>query len=78
MYVSSSSRAAGTDFPDSLQPFVSIIHLLDDTLCPYRAVIDKFLSVVQHLHVREKGSIGERRLWVCSDFTSSIPHVLFV
>ena len=39
-------------------------------LCPYRAVVDKSLLVVQHLHVRVKVSLGKRRLWVRSYFST--------
>ena len=39
--------------------------LLDYILCSYRAVV-KFLLVVQYLHVRVKGSIGERHWCVRS------------
>ena len=35
---------------------------LDDILCPYRAVVDKFLFVVQCLVVRVKRLIGECRV----------------
>ena len=51
--------------------------LLDYIWCPYR-VVDKFLLVHQHLHVRVKGSIGECHLWVPLYFSSSVPNVLFV
>ena len=67
-------RAASTDFPDPLSSFVSIVHpaaLLDYILCSHRAVVDKFLLVVQYLLVHVKGSIGERRLWVRLYFSSS-------
>ena len=37
-----------------------LVGLPDDILCPYRAVVDKFLLFCQHLHVRVKGSIDER------------------
>ena len=37
---------------------------LDYILCPYRAVIDRFQLVIQHLHIRVKGPIEERHLWV--------------
>ena len=50
----------------------------DYVLCPYTAVIDKFLLVGHHLHVHVKGSIGERHLWVRPYFSSDDPHVLFV
>ena len=48
------------DFPDSLticsyDPSLPA-GLLDYILCLYRAVLDKFLSVGQYLHVRIKGS----------------------
>ena len=33
--------------------------LQDYILCLYRAIIDKFLLVSQHIHIHEKGSIGE-------------------
>ena len=52
--------------------------LLDYLLCPYQAVVDKFLLVSQHLHIHVKGSIGERCLWVCPYFSDSVLHVLFV
>ena len=50
--------------------------LLDYILCPNRAVVDRFQLVVKLLHVRVKGSIGERCLWVRSYFSSNVPHVL--
>ena len=40
--------------------------LLDNILFPYRAVVDKFLLVVQHLHVLEKRSIRSLLLQQCS------------
>ena len=43
--------------------------------CPYRAVVDKFLLVGQHLDIRVKGSIEECCLWVCLYFPSSILHL---
>ena len=36
--------------------------LLNYILCPYRAIIDNFLLVGQHLHVHVKGSIGEHHM----------------
>ena len=51
---------------------------LDYIQCPYKAVVDRFLSVVQHLNDRVKRSIGEYRLWVRSCFSSSVRHVLSV
>ena len=54
------------------------IGLLDNILCPYWAILDKVLLVNQHLQVRVMRSIGERRLWVCPWFSSSIPHDLFM
>ena len=53
------------------------VSLLDYILSPYRAVVDKFLLVVQYLYVRVKGSTGERCLWVRPYFSTSVPHVLF-
>ena len=47
-------------------------------LCSYRAAVDKFWLVVLHLHVRVKGSIGERRLWDRACSSSNVPHVLFI
>ena len=44
--------------------------ILDDILCPYRTVEDKFLLVVQHLLFRMKWSIGVRHL------VSSVLHLL--
>ena len=52
--------------------------LLDYIICPYRSVADKFQLVVQHLHVRVKGSIGERYIWVRPYFSTGVLHVLFV
>ena len=84
IYILSSSlcHTASMDFPDSLSPFVYLpllpIGLQDYIRYPYRAVVDKFLLVGQHLHVCVKGSIGEYRLWVWPYFASSVPHVLFV
>ena len=37
---------------------------LDYILYPYKAVVDKFLLISQHLHICVKVSIGEYRLWV--------------
>ena len=51
---------------------------LDYILSLYRAVVDKFYLDVQHLLVRVKESTGERRLWACVYFTSSVPHVLSI
>ena len=59
----------------SLSSFVSIIHLTDFPdyiLCLYTDVVDKFLLVVQHLHVHVNGSIGKCRLWVCLYTSSSV------
>ena len=66
-----------------LSPYSSLSSItsgrfLDDTLCPYRVGVDKFLLVVQHLHVCEERSLGERRLWVRSYLSSIVKHVLFV
>ena len=62
---SSSFRAASIDSLDSISPFVTVIRqVFQTTSCPHRAVVDKFLLVVQHLDVCVKVSIGERRLWV--------------
>ena len=47
-------------------------------LCPSMVVVDKFFLVVQHLPVRGKGSIGERRLWARPYFSTSVPHVWHV
>ena len=54
------------------------LRLVGLILCPYSAVIDKFKLIVQHLHVRVKESRGERRSWVLSYFSNSVPQVLFV
>ena len=62
-------RPARMDFPDSLSLSLSLslsrpplpAGLFDYILCLYRTVVDKFLQVVQHLLVRVKGSIGDRR-----------------
>ena len=51
--------------------------LLDYILCPYRVDVDKIKLVVQHLHVRGKKSIGERRSCVRSYFSSIVLFVLF-
>ena len=53
------------------------ISLLDYIQYLYRVVVDKFKLVVQHLPIRVKGFVGERRLWFRSYFSSSVPHVLF-
>ena len=48
------------DFPDSLTPFVTIIHsnsLLDYILFPYGTIVDKLLLVGQHLYVRVKDNV---------------------
>ena len=52
--------------------------LQDYTQCSYRAVVDKFLLVSQHLHVSVKGSIRECCLWVYPYFSNSVLYVLFV
>ena len=46
---------------------------LDYILCPYRAILDKFFLIVQHLHVRMKGYIRVRPY-----ISSSVPYVLSV
>ena len=51
---------------------------LDYIMCPYRAVVNWFKLFLQHFHVRVKGSIGERRLWVRFYFSNSVRHVLYV
>ena len=65
------------DFPDSLA--IRFCHpllpagLLDDNLCPYRAVVDKFLLVVQHLHVHVKRPIEECQINLnCTSFNLEI------
>ena len=83
MYISSSScRAARTDFPDSLAKslcYPSIpVGLPGHTLCPYRAVEDKFKLVFQHSRVRVKRSIGERNILVRPCSSSSVSHILLV
>ena len=62
IYIYISCHDASTDFPDYLQPFSLYLPslpagLLKYTMCPYRAVVAKFLLVVQHLHVLVKGPI---------------------
>ena len=52
--------------------------LLDYILCPYRAVVDKFQLVIQHLHVRAQGYVGERRLYVRPYYFISVLHAWFV
>ena len=52
--------------------------LLEKILYPYRAVVDKFLLVVQHLQVHVKGSIRECRFWIRAYSSNSVPYVLFV
>ena len=73
MYISSSSSCpvVSTDFPDSLSFSLSLnICLYHPSLLagpldyipyPNRAVVERFLLVIQHLHVRVEGSIGECR-----------------
>ena len=53
----------------------SIAYGRSSWLYPYRAVVNKFLSVVRHLHVRVKGSISERWLWVRFYFSISVRHI---
>ena len=43
---------------------------------PWPVVVDKFLLVVQHLHICVNRSIVERRLWVLLYFSSSVSRVL--
>ena len=50
----------------------------DYILCVYRAVVNKFYLVVQHLHVSVKGYIEECRLWFRPYFSSSFPRQLLV
>ena len=50
--------------------------LLDNIQCPYRAIVDKFLLVVKHMHILVKGSIGERRIWGPPYFNSACPVCL--
>ena len=73
--VSSSSRAANTDFPDSLSlslsPFVPNFH-------HSRQIFLTTSCVGQHLHVHVYGSIEERHWRVRPDLFNSFPHVLFV
>ena len=38
--------------------------LPNNIVCPFRAVVGKFLLVGQHRHVNVKKSIGNRYLWV--------------
>ena len=63
---SSSCRTVCMDFPDSLSLFICsyrpllLASLPKYILCPYRAVVDKFL-----LAIPVKCCIGERHLWVC-------------
>ena len=82
IYISLSCHAANLDFHDSLSTLVYYpslpAGLLDYFLYPYRTVVDKFLLVSQHLHIRVSGSIREHCLWVCLYFSSCVPHVLFV
>ena len=51
---------------------------LDNILCQYRAVVERFLTDAQNMLVRMKESTGGRRLWARSYFSCSILHVLFV
>ena len=44
----------------------------DYILCPYRAIVSKFLLAGQHWHVLVKGSLGDRYLWVHSCFFNNI------
>ena len=46
--------------------------LLDYILCPYRAVVGKFLWVGQHWYVSVKESKGQRHLWVRPCFSGSV------
>ena len=52
------------EFPRLSRPYPPSLPagLGDYTPCPYRAVVDKFLLVGQHLHVHVKGSIRKRHL----------------
>ena len=50
---------------------------LDYIQCLYRAVVDKFQLVVQHLHVSMKRLLGECHLWVYHYFSSSVLFNLF-
>ena len=52
--------------------------LPDYILCPYRAVVDKFLLASQHSHINVKGLIRKHSLWVCPYFSSSILHVCLI
>ena len=58
-------RAASTGFPDSFA--IRLYHpslppgLVNYILFPHWAVVNKFLLVVQDLHVRVMESIGESR-----------------
>ena len=52
------------------------VGFLDYIHCPYRIVF-KYLLVVQHLHVRVKGSMGKRRLWVRRYSSSNVLPFLF-
>ena len=51
--------------------------LLAYILYSYKAVVDKFLLVGQHLHFCLKGSIWKHHLWVHPYISSSVPKFLF-
>ena len=50
----------------------------DYTLCSYRAVENKFLSIGQHLRVHFKWCIGKWHVSVNPYYSSSVPRVLLV
>ena len=52
--------------------------LLDNILCLYRAVVDKFFLIVQHLHVLGKGSTGERGLWFHPYFLACLVRLIWM
>ena len=72
-----SSRASSMDIPDSLLPFVSIVHRFRKVSWSTSSVRSELL-ILQLFRVPEEDSTGEGRLWVRSYFFRSVPHVLSV
>ena len=68
----------------SLSLAIHLSHLLplagplDNILCLYRAVVDKFQLVIQHMLVHVMGSKGEDYLSVLPYSSHSVPYILLL
>ena len=77
LFIIMSHRISSTPLPFIYHPSLPA-GLLDYILCLYRAVIDKFWLVGQHLLIHMKGSIGEHHLWVHPYFSSSVSCLIWM